>query len=71
MSAYEGVSFLTALLSKDLDVVVPCHHGLVRLGSEYPSMAAVHGSSLATFDNELMGRTSRLGPRAKLLVGQV
>lgn len=34
-------------------------------------MAAVHGSSLAAFDNEFVGGTSGLGTRTKLLVWQI
>ena len=34
-------------------------------------MATVHGSSLAAFDDELVGGTSGLRARAKLLIGQI
>ena len=55
MSTDKGISLFAALLGENLDIVVPRHHRLVRLGPEYPSVAAVHGSSLATFDDKLVG----------------
>jgi hypothetical protein len=71
MSADKGIALLSTLLGQGLDIFKPRHHGFVSLGPENPSVATVHGSSLTAFDNELVGGTSGLGTRTKLLVWQI
>jgi hypothetical protein len=54
MAAHESIAFFAALLSQSLDIVIPSIHGLVSFSTENPGVPAVHGSSLATFDDKLV-----------------
>lgn len=71
MVPHKCVAFLAALFRQILDILVPCHHSVVGLGTEDPGMTAVHRTSLTTFKNELVRRGTRLRVRAELLIGEV
>jgi hypothetical protein len=71
MATNKGIALLSTLLGQGLDIFKPRHHSFVSLCPEYPGVATVHRSSLTAFDNELVGGTSGLGTRTKLLVWQI
>ena len=58
MAAHELASLLGCLLRKGLDILIPSHHGIVALGTEYPGMPTVHTACLATLEDELVRGTS-------------
>lgn len=60
MSTNERVACLAGLGDQALDILVPRHHRLVRLGTEHPGMTPVHRPRLPSLEHELVRIRIRL-----------